>query len=118
MSELYGERLGQEFEMVMAADAESAQQMLQNKEEQIELLLLDIMLPRMSGLDLLAWVREQKEIAKLPVVLITALDTEEDRARGKALGADMYLAKSGTTPEKIVEKLNNLLVKEEGDGTS
>jgi len=58
-----------------------------------ELILLDIMLPEESGLSVLKKLKENSETAGVPVVLLTALDTEADTVRGLDAGADDYLAK-------------------------
>ncbi len=62
-----------------------------------DLVILDIGLPGMSGLDVLRRLRARK--STLPVLLLTALDTLEDRVRGLDLGADDYLAKPFDLPE-------------------
>ena len=59
--------------------------------EKPELVLLDIMLPGASGLSLLSFLRETD--ASLPVILLTALDSEADKVRGLDLGADDYITK-------------------------
>lgn len=63
-------------------------------EEQIpDLILLDIMLPQESGLDILKALRERPEWAGIPVMMLTAKDSEYDKVVGLDLGADDYLAK-------------------------
>ncbi len=62
-----------------------------------DLVILDIGLPGMSGLDVLRRLRARK--STLPVLILTALDTLEDRVRGLDLGADDYLAKPFDLPE-------------------
>jgi two-component system OmpR family response regulator len=62
-----------------------------------DLMILDIGLPGMSGLDVLRRLRARK--STLPVLMLTALDTLEDRVRGLDLGADDYLAKPFDLPE-------------------
>ncbi|MCC8181827.1 MAG: response regulator transcription factor [Clostridiales bacterium] len=58
-----------------------------------ELVLLDIMLPEESGLDILARLRRTPETAETPVMMLTAKDSEYDKVVGLDLGADDYLAK-------------------------
>ena len=60
------------------------------KKEEVHLILLDIMLPSMSGFDLLKRIREKSDV---PVIILTARCSEEDQLRGFALGADDYLVK-------------------------
>jgi len=108
LGEMYRARFEQEsFALVFVQDAEAAQVKL--KAGGVDLMLLDIMLPGMSGLDLLHWVREQDKLKELPVFLLSALSTDEDKMRGKELGATGYLAKSENTPEQIVEVVKQTL---------
>ena len=58
-----------------------------------DLLLLDIMLPEEDGLSVLSKIRKSEKTARLPVIMLTAKDTEYDRAFGLDLGADDYLSK-------------------------
>ncbi|MBQ1409852.1 MAG: response regulator transcription factor [Oscillospiraceae bacterium] len=58
-----------------------------------ELVLLDIMLPQEDGLSILAKLRKQEQTAQLPVIMLTAKNTEYDRAYGLDLGADDYISK-------------------------
>ena len=61
--------------------------------EQPDLVLLDIMLPGESGLDLLKWLREDPATASLPVIMLTAKASEYDRVKGLDSGADDYITK-------------------------
>lgn len=58
-----------------------------------DLILLDIMLPGVDGLDILKRLREEERFSKIPVIIISAKTTELDRVRGLDLGADDYLCK-------------------------
>lgn len=58
-----------------------------------ELVLLDIMLPQQDGLSVLSTLRAQLRTARLPVIMLTARNTEYDRAYGLDLGADDYISK-------------------------
>jgi heavy metal response regulator len=62
-----------------------------------DVIVLDIMLPKMSGLDILCELREQR--IKTPVLLLTARDTVDDRVKGLDFGADDYLVKPFAFPE-------------------
>ena len=63
------------------------------KPEKPELVVLDVMLPGVDGLELLRRMRERPDLAAIPVVLATAKGAEYDKIRGLDLGADYYLAK-------------------------
>ncbi len=58
-----------------------------------DLLITDVMMPRMDGWSLVRHLRARPELAQLPVIFLTALSSEEDRIRGFRLGADDYMAK-------------------------
>lgn len=57
------------------------------------LLLTDIKMPRMDGLELLAWVRAQRKFHSLPVIIVTGSDQTKDRQRAIELGANAYVTK-------------------------
>lgn len=63
------------------------------KRQTPELLLLDIMLPQEDGLSVLSKLRKNEQTARLPVIMLTAKNTEYDKAYGLDLGADDYIAK-------------------------
>lgn len=108
LSEMYLERFkGEKWAAVCVHTGEEAKQVLEK--EPVGLVLLDIMLPGISGLDVLAWIRATESIKELPVFLLSALNTEEDKTRGRELGATGYLAKSETTPEQVVATVKKYL---------
>ncbi|MDF1509980.1 response regulator transcription factor [Robertmurraya sp. DFI.2.37] len=89
ISEMVKTQLGKEgFKVVQAFDGESALQYF--SAEGFDLILLDLMLPKMNGMDFLQFVREQSVI---PVLIMSAKDSEVDKAIGLGLGADDYIAK-------------------------
>ena len=77
-------------------------------EEAPDLILLDIMLPGIDGLELLRRIRENREISLVPVMMLTAKGTEYDTVRGLDAGADDYLAKPFGMME-LVSRCNALL---------
>ena len=81
--------------------------------EKYDLLLLDIMLPRFDGLEILRMMKKKKHLAEIPVVLLTNLGHESIIKEGFALGANGYLIKSEHTPDQVVEEVRNFL---EGKG--
>lgn len=82
--------LSERYPTRAVASAEAGQELLEA--ESFDLLVSDIMLPGASGLELVAWVRDQPRLAELPVLLISAKGDVGDRVEGLAL-ADDYLAK-------------------------
>ena len=77
-------------------------------EEEVDLVVLDVMLPRMDGWEVLAALRARLETAQLPVLFLTARDAVQDRVKGLELGADDYLVKPFAFVE-LVARIRTLL---------
>jgi two-component system phosphate regulon response regulator PhoB len=89
------ERAG--FEMLQAASAEEAERVLANGLP--ALILLDWMLPGMSGIELARRLRRDDYTRDIPIIMLTARSEEDDRIRGLEVGADDYIAKPFSTRE-------------------
>lgn len=76
--------------------------------ERPDLVVLDLMLPEMSGLDLLRELRSRAELESLPVILLTARKEESDRVEGLTLGADDYVSKP-FSPQELVLRVGAVL---------
>jgi two-component system chemotaxis sensor kinase CheA len=74
-----------------------------------DLLVSDVEMPRLNGFDLAARIRADKKLAELPVVLVTALETREDRERGIDAGANAYLVKSSFDQSNLLEAVRRLI---------
>jgi two-component system copper resistance phosphate regulon response regulator CusR len=77
-------------------------------EEEVDLVVLDVMLPRMTGWEVLAQLRAREQTAQLPVLFLTARDEVQDRVKGLELGADDYLVKPFAFVE-LVARIRTLL---------
>lgn len=95
------------YEVMVAVDGAAAWQLLQ--ERGADILVSDVEMPRMSGFALIEAVRGSKRFHELPVVLVTALHTEQDKARGLEVGADAYLVKSAFDQKNLLEIIAQLL---------
>jgi len=73
-----------------------------------DLLVLDLVLPQISGLELCRWMRSNPEIAKLPILVVTAKGAEVDRILGLEMGADDYVVKP-FSPREVVARVKALL---------
>ncbi|MBM4277595.1 MAG: response regulator [Deltaproteobacteria bacterium] len=73
------------------------------KTEGFDLVVSDVEMPRMNGFDLTSKIRADKKLAELPVVLVTALDSREDRERGIEVGANAYIVKSSFDQSNLLE---------------
>jgi two-component system phosphate regulon response regulator PhoB len=74
---------------------------LRLREEAPDLVLLDWMLPGLSGIELCRRIRLRRETERLPVIMLTARGEEGDRVRGLSVGADDYVAKPFSVPELL-----------------
>jgi two-component system chemotaxis sensor kinase CheA len=74
-----------------------------------DLVVSDVDMPRMSGFDLTAKVRGDKKLADLPVVLVTALESREDRERGIDVGANAYVVKSSFDQSNLLDIIRRLV---------
>ena len=78
------------------------------REEKPDIVILDVMLPGVSGYDVLAELRRREETREVGVILLTAKREEPDRIRGLSLGADDYLTKP-FSPAELALRVNGLL---------
>ena len=74
-----------------------------------DLVLLDVVLPKKDGFEVLEEIRGGKETKDLPVILLTNLGQKPDIERGVKLGADDYIIKAHFTPSEVVEKIQKVL---------
>ena len=77
--------------------------------ERFDLVVSDVEMPRMDGFNLTARIRAERALADTPVVLVTALESREDRERGIDVGANAYLVKSNLDQGNLLEALRRLL---------
>jgi len=91
------------FTTLEAGDGSTARQLIEASEP--ELVVLDVMLPGMDGLELCRWIRERSE---LPVILLTARGEEADRIVGLELGADDYVTKP-FSPRELAARVRTVL---------
>ena len=74
-----------------------------------DLILLDILLPFISGYDVLSWLKKQKKFSSIPVLVISNLGQEEEIKKSLSLGAKEHIIKSNFTLEEIVKKVKEFL---------
>lgn len=92
--------LGQEkFEVTLAADGEEG--VLKIEENPPDVVILDWMLPKISGIEICRRIRSKPETRNIPIIMLTARSEEADRIRGLETGADDYLTKPFSTNELI-----------------
>lgn len=106
--DLYVRQLTQSgFEVKAAADGTTGLQAL--KSDTFDLLLLDIMLPGINGLQVLREFKAANPNSPMKIVLLTNLGQEAVIKEGFELGAHAYLIKASLTPDQVVNEINNVL---------
>ncbi|HEY4002900.1 MAG TPA: Hpt domain-containing protein [Candidatus Xenobia bacterium] len=81
----------------------------QLKGETVDLVVSDIEMPRMNGLALTEKIRADKSLAGIPVVLVTTLDSRQDRDRGTEVGANAYIVKGGFNQSNLLNTIRRLI---------
>lgn len=116
LREIYSIRLTAEgYVIVSAGDGEEALAMA--VKERPDLIISDVMMPKISGFDMLDILRSTPETKDIKVIMMTALSSEDQRERGEHLGADRYLVKSQVGIEDVVNVVHEVLGDRASDGT-
>jgi DNA-binding response OmpR family regulator len=95
------------FRVVNARDGEDALKVATS--EPVNAVLMDIMLPRMSGTDFLEKYRETSQGKDIPVIALTNLTEDAEKQKAIKLGVKAYLVKAAQTPEDVVQKIKAYL---------
>jgi len=93
--------------VLKALDGESG--LRSAKGERPDLILLDLILPKMDGFEVLKELKENEETKNIPVIILTNLEETEDIQKALELGATTYLVKSSYTLEEVVNKIEKAL---------
>ena len=108
LREIYSIRLVAEgYDIVSASDGEEGLALA--VKEKPDLIIADVMMPKISGFDMLDILRSTPETANVKVIMMTALSSDDQRQRGEALGANRYLVKSQVGIEDVVNTVHELL---------
>ncbi len=99
----------EKFKVVTAEDGEKGLKLA--LKELPDVILLDIMLPRMDGFEVLKALKADKKTSRIPVILLTNLSQKEKVKEGLSLGANDYLIKAHFMPSEVVEKIKKLINK-------
>lgn len=115
LREIYEARLMAEgYDIVSARDGEEA--LAVAVREKPDLIISDVMMPKISGFDMLDILRSTPETKNAKVIMMTALSQAEDKLRAEKLGADRYLVKSQVTLEDVAKVAREVLAGEAGQG--
>ena len=101
---LYMSKCG--YEIIEAGNGETAIELA--KENKPDAIVLDVMMPGMTGIEATKKIRELPEFAKTPIILLTANASEDDIKIGLASGADKYIRKP-FSPKELVESIDNFV---------
>ena len=108
LREIYNIRLTAEgYDVVAAGDGEQA--LAVAVQEKPDLVISDVMMPKISGFDMLDILRQTPETKDIKVIMMTALSSEDQRERGNSHGADRYLVKSQVGIEDVVNAVHEVL---------
>lgn len=108
LREMYEERMKAEgFNIIQATNGEEA--LKKASEAKPDIILLDIMMPKVNGFDVLKELKSNPELKDIPVIVLTALIQDVDRVQGKKLGAADYIVKSETMPGEVISKIKNAI---------
>jgi len=108
LQKTFGEVLGKEgCEMLSALDGEIGLKLA--KEKKPDLILLDLVLPKIHGFDVLKKLKEDNETKDIPVIVLTNLEDIKDVGKALELGATTYLVKAQYSLEEVVEKIKKAL---------
>jgi len=97
---------GEGWEVISANNGEDALRTLLKFEP--DLVILDVMMPRIDGVEVCRAIKAREESANTPVILLSAKDRDKDREEGLEAGADLYLTKP-FSPKKLVQEIRNLM---------
>ena len=98
------------FGVLLAEDGAKAWKLAKAKKP--DLILLDLILPKMNGFEVLEKLKSDEETKKIPIIILTVSEDGTDIERGLDLGADEYLIKTVHKLDEILDKIRNLLAKE------
>jgi len=108
LSEMYAAKLNQnDFQTEVATDGKSG--LAKIKADKPDLVLLDIVLPKMDGFEILKAIKGDPKFKDVPIVLLTNLGQKSEVEKGLSLGADEYIIKAHFTPTAVVAKVKEIL---------
>ena len=106
----FGEVLGQEgYELISALDGEIGLRLAEEKMP--DLILLDLILPKVSGFDVLEKLKKDEKTKDIPIIVLTNLEGVNEVQKALDLGAKTYLVKANYKLEEITEKIKEILEK-------
>lgn len=110
LSNMYKERLGMSgYEVIVSHNGETGLSRIH--QEKPDIILLDLMIPKLDGYSVLATIKSDPEIKNIPVIILSALTRNTDKNEAAEVGADGYLVKSESMPYQVIKKIETVLAK-------
>ena len=107
LSKMYAKKFGAEgWEVVVCHDGSKATATAQA--EEFEMIVLDLMLPGLSGIDILEMLRSDKRTVKVPIVVYTNYGDKYNREKCLTYGADEFVLKVDTTPDSLCKTIDRV----------
>lgn len=97
----------EDFRVYVASDGQKGLELA--GKELPDIILLDILMPKMNGFEVLENLKAQKETKDIPVILLTNLNQKDEIEKGLSLGVDDYLIKANFMPSEVVEKIKKVI---------
>lgn len=109
LMEVYSMALGERFDLLTASNGEDVLKRLEECGEKVNLIVLDIVMPKMDGFDTLRALKKDERYKNIPVVMSTNLSDPGDKNEAIGLGAVKYFVKSDRTPSELADDIAQIL---------
>lgn len=110
LSKIIQESLEEEgYDVIMAYNGDDGIKIIRQYRPAV--ILLDILMPRKNGFEVLEILKHDLELSKIPVIVLTMLNADDNLQKSLELGAIDYIVKSQYAIEEVVEKVNNIVAK-------
>jgi len=111
VTEVYSAKLTEMgYETVLAQNGEKGLEILRN--DKVDMILLDILMPVMNGVEMLEEIKKNEEWKHIPVILLTNVGEKESIQKVRDMGVKNYLIKSHFTPAEVIEKIESVFKKD------
>ena len=94
------------YDVVTAIDGQDA--ILKLHEKNFDVIVSDVQMPNMDGIELTEKIKQDNRYSKIPVILVTAMESDEDKKRGMQVGADAYIVKSSFDQSNLLTTIKRL----------
>ena len=115
ISDIYTDKLKEEkFEVELAVDGEEALKKI--SELKPDLILLDILMPKMDGFEVLKKIKKDPVLSQIKVIILTNVNQKDEAEKGSTFGVDDYVIKANFTPSVVMNKIKQVLNKQRNSG--